>query len=301
MKKFQKRKKKVSETNLVMYKKGECSFVRWLKKRQAHHNNTLIMIQGETGSGKSYSAIQKSIEYDSEFVIQQVVRSFKEFMELINQEWFKKKKNKVIVFDEPQISISSRNWQSLTNKLMNYLLSTFRHQQILVWFVAPYKTFLDSQSMKLVHVVVTTKGINRKKNLCYVKFSIEQYNPNMDKFYHHPLYTLKSGVYQKLTSLHIKKPRKDIVGLYEQRKAEFTSELNQDILRQAIELEHKSGKIKPEPNAECSKCGYKWHTDSKYTRVRCPSCSSGQVVVIRDMGKGYNLNLEKGDNNRQIK
>lgn len=294
MKKFQRmRILKMSETNLIMYKKGECSFIRWLKKRQKHHNNTLIMIQGETGSGKSYSAIQKAIEYDSDFKIEQCVRDFREFMQLINADWFQEKKNKVVVFDEPQISISSRNWQSLTNKLMNYILSTFRHQQIVVFFVAPYKTFLDSQSMKLVHVVMTTRGIDRKKNLCTVKFSIEQYNPNMDKYYHHSLLVLHGGVYRKLNSLHIKMPRKEIINQYETRKTEFTSRLNADIFKQATELESKSGVIKQEPNAECKKCGYKWHTKSKYKLITCPSCHLNAGSTTTKEESGVNLNLEK--------
>lgn len=265
----------MSESNMVMWKADECSFIRWLKKRQAHKNNTLIMVQGETGSGKSLSAIQKSKEYDSDFKIEQCVRTFQEFMELINNPEFPKKKNKIIVFDEPQISISSRNWQSLTNKLMNYLLSTFRHQQIVVFFVAPYKTFLDSQSMKLIHVVMTTREIDRRKNLCHVNFSIEQYNPNMDKTYHHALYVLKDGVYGKLNSLYIRKPDDKLVKQYESRKREFTSKLNASILQQAIELEHKSdkiNKINKETNVTCSHCGHKWFTNSKIRLVGCSNC-----------------------------
>ena len=274
-----KRITKMSETNLIMWKKGECSFIRWLRKGKSHNNNKLIMMQGITGSAKSYSAITKASEFDPEFDVKQVAFTFKEFMEIITSDWFMKKKYKVIVFDEPQISISNRNWQSLANKLMNYLLSTFRSDQIVVFFVAPYKTFLDSQSMKLVHVVMTTQGIDRKKNLAHIKFSIEQYNPDMDKFYHHSLYVLRNGVYNKLNSLYIKLPRKDLIDEYEKRKKKFNDGLKVDILNQINKIEGKV-KEKSEPNAECSACNHKWHTKSNYKRIRCPSCASTKIVVV---------------------
>ena len=313
---------------MVMFKPGECSFIRWLRKRHNHHNNTLIMMQGETGSGKSYSAIQKTSEYDPEFRIEQVVRNFREFMELIKQDWFIKKKNKIVIFDEPQVSISNRNWQSLTNKLMNYLLSTFRHQQIVVFFVAPYKTFLDSQSMKLIHCVMTTKGINRDKKLCAVRFTLEQYNPDMDKFYHHPLFVLSKFGIQKLNELNIHKPNKKLIEQYEQRKHEFTSNLNIDILKQIIKLENKNAgivepkpikikepkivepkpikikvikpkviKIKLPPNITCRSCGYSWHKRSNNSYLKCPKCCHVNIINPTTM---TNLNQESLRNHANL-
>lgn len=233
-------KKKMSETNLVKYVPGQCSIVSWIKKRIRHNLNLLALIQGATGSGKTLSAISKCLEIDPNFSVNQIAFSFKEFMQIVNSDWFKKLEWKIIIFDEPQISISNRTWAGLTNKLMNYILSTFRHENVIVFFCCPYKDFLDSQSMKLIHLVLHTAGIDRNKNQCRLKISIEQYNSDMQKYYHHSLFVLKNGSYHKLKQITAKLPPQEIIKAYEKRKKEFTSTLNKDILKSLEKIEQEN-------------------------------------------------------------
>jgi len=177
--------------NMIMYKKGESSWVRWIKKRITHNLNFVSLAQGPTGIGKSWAMLKLAYDIDSTFTIDQVAFDFKGVMEIINAEWFKKKKWKIIIFDEAQTSISNRQWQSKANKLMNYLLSTFRHQNIIFLFTSPYSDFLDSQSMKLLHCVFDCKGWNKKTKKSTMRPKLLQYNSKMKKFYEHSLYAIK--------------------------------------------------------------------------------------------------------------
>ena len=51
--------------NTVHYRKGVCSLVGWFMKRNRQNNNVLTLVYGETGSGKTYTAIRKAYELDS--------------------------------------------------------------------------------------------------------------------------------------------------------------------------------------------------------------------------------------------
>ena len=229
--------------NIVMYKKGEQSWITWIKKRIAHNLNFISLFQGATGIGKTWSAISVAEMIDKDFSVNQIVFDFRELMDVINSDWFKEKKWKIIIFDEPQITISNRNWQSATNKLMNYLLSTFRHQNVILIFCSPYVDFLDSQSMKLLHCIFECVGVNKKKELSRVRPKIQQYNSYLKKTYQHPLYVIRNKKAVPLRDWYIPKPSDELVELYEQKKTAFTSKLNQDILKTMDKL---SGKTEQE-------------------------------------------------------
>lgn len=233
--------------NMVHYKEGQCSFVRWILKRKRQNNNTLILCYGQTGSGKTYATIRKAWELDNTLDVRQIVFSFTEMMEVVNADWFKEKKIKQIIYEEAQVSMNSRTWQSMINRIINHLLSTFRATQVIVWFTTPYKDFLDSQSMKLIHCTLETKGINRATNKCRVKISLEEYNSSMQKYYHHSLLVKKNHVYNKLKEILVSLPPKDLLDKYEEKKKAFNDMTNADILAKARAIENKD-KPKENPN-----------------------------------------------------
>lgn len=227
------------EDNMILKRKGETSLATWEKRRIKRNQNVISITQGSTGSGKSYADIGIALEIDSEFDVEkQVVFSLSTLMKLINSEWFKKKKWKQVIFEESQISMSNRSWQSAMNKMLNYLLSTFRHQNVILYFNAPYKDFLDSQSMKLVHLCIDTKGIDRKNNYVKISPKILQYNSQLKKTYEHSIFKIQDGEVMQIGIIRIKKPPKEICILYEGMKKEFTDKLNAEIMKNAFEIEN---------------------------------------------------------------
>jgi hypothetical protein len=153
--------------NIIKKKKGEASWITWIKKRIRNNLNFLAMATGPTGVGKSWTMLSIAYQIDPEFSIEQVSFSFSGLMQIINKfndkdNELSKKKYKVCIFDECQTDISNREWQSKVNRLFNYLLSTFRHQNIIVLFTTPYQDFIDTQSLKLIHAVFECKQGNGK-------------------------------------------------------------------------------------------------------------------------------------------
>ncbi len=179
--------------NLIKKKNGESAIVTLTKKRIRLNLNMFCMFTGKLGSGKTWSAISYALELDPTFdVDKQLVFDFRTCMNLINEDWFKALKIKVIIWDEPQISISNRAWQSQMNKLVNYLISTFRHQNIILIMCAPYKDFLDVQTMKLLQWEFQCSMIDRKLKRCMVYCKWQQYNSSKKKTYPHPLFIIEN-------------------------------------------------------------------------------------------------------------
>lgn len=218
--------------NIVLFQKGETPFVTFIKRRLKKHLNFVCLFTGSLGIGKTYNGIRLAYDLDNNFdASKQITFDFEQTMGLINSDWFKALKIKVIVWDEPQISISNRAWQSQMNKLVNYLMSTFRHLGIVLIFCAPYIDFLDSQSMKLLHCNFKCLGINRREKLSKVRPYLLDWSSEMQKFYRHSLYCIHQkpiGV-KKISFWDIRKPPKHLINIYEPKKVEFTTKLNKNI------------------------------------------------------------------------
>lgn len=228
--------------NLILYKKGELSFVRFIKKRIKNNLNFLSIATGPTGSGKSWSMLRLAYEIDPTFEAKQVAFSFKQVMRLLNDPEFMKKKWKIIIFDECQIDISNRSWQSLVNRLFNYLLSTFRHRNIILLFTTPYSDFIDLSSKKLLHCEFVCKGWNKKTKKSRLRPKLLQYNSRMKKFYEHSLHVIRGGEVHKMENWEIDSPPEHIIGPYEASKLEFTDKLNERILKELENLDNEEKK-----------------------------------------------------------
>jgi len=241
--------------NIIMSKPGESSFIRWIKKRIDNHLNFLAVVTGGPGVGKSYSCLEIAYEIDSDFnPLKQVFFDFRGLMKSINEfndpeTELGKKKYKVIVLEECQTIVNNKKWQSKTNQLFLYLLSTFRNQQFILLLNAPYTDFLDSASMKLIHAEISCEGWNKETKKSHTRPNLLQWNPKVQKYYRHKLFVITPGQkgYQKLVNWYISKPPKHITDPYETYKTAFTQALNLKITK---ELQLMANEDEPEEKGE---------------------------------------------------
>lgn len=299
--------------NLIMAKPGEDSYVRWIKKRVDNNLNFLALFSGSPGAGKSFSALTIAKQIDPEFnPKEQVAFNFKQLMKIINkfngvnvdEDTFglHKRKYKVLIFDEAQTDLSNRDWQSKVNKLFNYLLSTFRHQNIIVLFTSPYSDFLDSASMKLLHANFECRGWNKTTFKSHIRPKLLQYNAKLKKFYEHSLYVIRDGKANKLVNWFVDKPGDDIVIPYEQMKTAFTNELNRKITQELEAMdkpERDDGKVELNPDSmqpdiwDIATKGYGKIQDivDELSRRRGRHVSMGQVGenIVRMRKKGWDI------------
>lgn len=204
------------------------SWIKYIKKRIRDNKNFLEVTTGPTGSGKSWTNLAIAEMLDPEFKIERVVFKAGDLMRLINSNTLKK--GSVILWDEAQIDLNARSWQSLINKVINFLITTFRHQNFILLFTSPYADFMDSATMKLFHANFETVSINKTDKTVTIKPKLLQYNQNLKKWYRKYLkVSRKEKGMTKIKRWKVKMPSEKLIKDYEQAKKLYTSILNREI------------------------------------------------------------------------
>lgn len=248
----------------------------YIKNRIKNNKNFICFIGGPTGSGKSWSSLSIAEELDDNFDIDRCVFKGEELMQLVNSG--KLKSGSVIVFEEAGIDLSNRNWQSLQNKVLNYLFQTFRHKRFILIMNSPYMDFIDKATRKLFHAEFFVETIERDRGQTVIKPQLIQYNSRRDKFYYKylrcPVANVGLAVVKKW---RVDKPSVELIEKYEEKKNAFTKALNAEIL---ASLQKKAGKEK-KPEWLCSECGHEWISRSKKPS-RCPKCENKTSPTLKE-------------------
>ena len=213
------------------------TWITYFLLRIRQNQNNLISVVGPSGSGKTWTAISIcemiSRQNNIPFTINNIVFGLKELMDLINSE--KLKKGSCIIFDEPQVSISSREFQSETNRVFNYLLTTFRHRNFILFFCTPYEDLLDLSSRKMFHAKFITQSIDRKNKMVQVRPFLMEYNSYQSKFYQKFLRVSYREPGESINSVKaikswsIPRPSKEMIKVYETKRLIWTDKLNTEI------------------------------------------------------------------------
>lgn len=223
--------------NMVMTQRGTGNYLlSYIKQRIERNKNFLAAITGPTGSGKSYSALFIAEQLDPDFSITQVAFTPSEFMTIINSPILKK--GSVVVFDEAGVGLASAEWQSIENKLMNYVLQTFRHRNFIVFFTSPHLAFISLSSRKLLHCHMETIGIDTKEKKVRLKPLMIQVSQRSGDMYFKYLRVIIPGRgVVPFVRYSASLPSKELLRAYEEKKTAFTGRLNKQIATDLAERE----------------------------------------------------------------
>lgn len=198
---------------------------RLLKNNQ----NWICVIAGQTGSGKSYSALSLADQLSARpiSVARNVVFNATELMELINNPEGLKKGD-IVIFDEAGVGAGNRDWMTKQNKIFGSILQTFRNLNLGLILTVPNLSFIDVQIRKLNHCYMETYNIDRKKSVAYLRVYDIQHNSRMDRtYYKNPVFLDAHGAPISTRFLAVPKARPELLAEYEERKTRFTKELNE--------------------------------------------------------------------------
>lgn len=209
---------------------GEKSWIRYIRQRIKQNKNFLCFISGPTGSGKSYSCLSIAEQLDPDFSVDRVVFRGVELMDLINSG--KLKRGSVVIFEEAGVEMSSRNWQSTTNKMLNFLIQTFRHRNFILLFNSPYMDFVDASTRRLFHAEFKTLSIDFGKKVVKLNPQLIQYNGRLQRFYYKYLRLITSEGVVPVRRWSVGKPSEVLLKAYELKKSAFTDALNAEISRE---------------------------------------------------------------------
>lgn len=234
------------------YAEKKNSIIRYIGNRVLNSNkNFLCAVTGQTGSGKSWASVSMSEIYQQMFGItfdvkEHVFFSLEDFLEIINNP-DKIKTGTPLVFDESQIDINARAWQSQANQIMSSLISTFRNKRLVVFFPTPKLEFLDRQTRLLFHAQFEIQGFDKNTGMTKInpRF-LTDFNTKKDEFYKKRLIVEYRNpdkqVYSKyyVQNWEIPKPSKEAITIYEGKKKFFTDKLNAELLERIKKQNNKA-------------------------------------------------------------
>jgi len=199
-----------------------------------HHNFFLANGILSHNSGKSYSALSEAdiICERGLDVARCLAFDATQFMEkIVNKDILQK--GDIMIFDEAGVGMSSREWYSVQNKLLGSVLQTFRNLNIGVIFTTPNLGFIDVQARKLFHNYFETVYIDTRESKAYLSVYDIQHNSRYDKtFYKRPKIMNNYGRQETLKYIGVPKPRPEIIKEYERLKGEYTTKLNERVLKE---------------------------------------------------------------------
>lgn len=215
--------------------------VHWIVKRIDQNKNAIIVINGETGSGKTFAAMDLAQRIakmtGAKFSAHNNVDfSFiglkKKMMMSIN-----KGKGTPFVFEEVGAisgGAASREWQSKANNFFFSFMQTGRHLNQIIIMTCPQFAYLDKGVRQMAHVQITMTGINHKTSISYGKPFILQTNAITGKMYFKYLRYKTAGIKSALGTMTFNLPPTATLEEYESMKNQFSENLTKLTLEAAM-------------------------------------------------------------------
>lgn len=222
--------------------------IRKLHNRIFNKNkNALVVVVGETGSGKSYSVIGLMIGLylyrhgkmpTDEYIVDHCKFRALDFMKAMNTKELQR--GEAWLWDEAGIDAGSKEHATNKNKILSWYAQTCRNQHQIIFFTLPTLSMLDSNIRKMIHFYLESCGIDMKRKMSIIKPLRMQYNTRMDKIYYHKVAipSLDGGM-NVITLAGIPKMSDSLMKLYEEKKSKFTDNLNDEITTILQMLENK--------------------------------------------------------------
>lgn len=222
------------------------SFIHYFANRVLNNNkNFLCAVTGQTGSGKSWLSGAISEAYSElaklTFIPKvHILFSLKGLLDLINHENIEEllPHGSCLIFDEPQVSVNSRAWQSEANQILSTLTSTFRNMRLVIFFATPYLEFIDKQSRILFHAEIEVQGFDKTTNYTMCKPRLLEWNGRKGEFYKKRLIIRYPEPHKEVYSWYylqnweVHRPSKQWIKDYEEMKLSFTKKLNRELQQQ---------------------------------------------------------------------
>jgi len=192
-----------------------------------------MLFVGQTGTGKSYAAMSLAEHLDPGFDIGRVVFSADEFINILNIDE-SLVKGSVIMWDEAGVGMPAREWYSLSNKVISYVVQTFRVKGYILIMTTPSMKYIDSQIRSLFHgLAQTIDPSTRNGKFGWAKYMHLEHDPREGKtFMRYPViydeYNRKvkiQGPTPGSGNVLFPKPSEELIEDYEAKKKDFTDSL----------------------------------------------------------------------------
>jgi len=222
--------------------------LKYMNRMMENNKNYLCVVTGATGSGKSYSCLRLAELWyrfyfnNKEFPMENVVFSVEALVKRLNSGELKK--GDFLIAEEIGIGANAKNFQSTTNKALQFILQSFRSLNIIVLFNVPHFSFFDKTARMLMHSHFQTLKIDKQREDCILKPYFLNISQQTGKIYSKWLRIKKNGVTTKITKLRLHIPTKELLKYYEQEKDHFVRTLINEMEVTMAKKVEKAGQLK---------------------------------------------------------
>ena len=236
------------------------SWIRWSVHRVKRRNNSTNMrFTGDTGSGKSWSALSvaedcaKLLGY--ELQRENIFFSITDIIKKVSKD--DPKAGTVFFLDEQQIGASSKDHNSVKGEAYTAFMSTVRSKRYIFISTLPFADMTIKKVRRLFHLEIETQGINYSNKTVRTKPRMLDHSKTKDKVYRKMLLIVykdyKTGITRtkKLNTWDIGKPSQRIIEIYELMKQEFQKALYKHLANKLDKYEHRDDEDET-PNAAAS-------------------------------------------------
>lgn len=202
--------------------------------------NAICIWVGPTGTGKSYSALRLAELVDPTFTISRVVFRPIDFLDLINDPTLAK--GNVVLWDEMGLGMPARDWTSVFNKSIGYVLQSFRFRNLALFMTVPDQAFIDSQARRLFHYYFECMGVSRQQEVVIAKPFEVDHSARFDKDYtKYPIVRRPSGP-AKVGTIPFGLPSTRLREAYERKRKDFMDAYYRE-LRESLEIAGEGAKV----------------------------------------------------------
>jgi len=148
----------------------------------------------------------------------------------------------VLLWDEAGLGMPAREWQSVFNRSIGYVLQSFRFRRIALFLTVPDSAFIDAQARALFHYYFECSTIDRRNNYVNVKPFIFEHSARFGKDYNkYPQVQTPEGKV-KIGSIQFALPSSNLRESYERKRKDYMESYYKD-LRDSLVLGGQSGDV----------------------------------------------------------
>lgn len=213
------------------------------------NDNWMGCITGETGSGKSWAGLRLCELLDPNFSVDKVAFSTKQFMELVKEDH---PPGSMILMDESGVSMNSKTWWDSEQIQMGNILDTWRHQRRGAVFTLPSFGGMQKGARGRMSALLQAKEIDREEEKNILRYRYIQQDTDSGDLYkkYHRLRDPADSRVKKFKYIKLGKPSRELREAYEERKQEFTADLNEEVLEEMSADEAKAEELGPKDAVE---------------------------------------------------
>jgi len=216
--------------------------------------NLIIVIVGDSGVGKSYTALRLGEIFDEEFrniktdeeadklLEERVLNKPSDFSKIIAEEEKKLKFGSVVMIDDAGIAMPVEKWQADTSVVLSKIFQTFRTKHIILILTIPNLKFLGIRGRQNLRYLFDVLKIDKKKKQNISKVKEYQVNKETGDIYRKNCRFYSNNTKVKLNLFITNKPGKILADRYEIRANEFKAAVAQEAHAKLKDAEEKRSK-----------------------------------------------------------